>query len=177
MKDDVLPLPSNICYVGHSLCSSCDGYSVLNYKQYKFLVEILELLVFFGLCHAFHRHTLSQHNPLGYLNFILYSPQYTQKFCLHISKAEIEVQTTWMHTYGCYFIVIHVLDPKRIFFTTVIVKSETSICLLVHLVEVVDLHSHLQSWNPLCTMKLMSRFLPHANASTLMNTSYGDIYK
>lgn len=117
MKDDVLPLPSNICYVGHSLCSSCDGYSVLNYKQYKFLVEILELLVFFGLCHAFHRHTLSQHNPLGYLNFILYSPQYTQKFCLHISKAEIEVQTTWMHTYGCFFFLshTHALDSKKIF--------------------------------------------------------------
>lgn len=142
MKDDILPLASNICYAGCSLCSSCD--SVLIYKQSKFLVEILELLVFFGLCHAFHRHTLSQHNPLGYLNFILYFPQCTQKFCLYIPKAQIEVQTTWMHTYGSYFVVIiHVLDPKRIFFTTVIVKSETSICLLVHLVEVVDLHSYL----------------------------------
>lgn len=33
--------------------------------------------ILFCLCHAFHRHTLSQHNSLGHLKFLL-PPQCTQ---------------------------------------------------------------------------------------------------
>ena len=44
-------------------------------------------------------------------------------------------------------------DPKKIFFTTVIVKSETSIILHVYLVGVVESHSYLEFKNLSFTMK------------------------
>ena len=96
-------------------CSSCDWHSVLMYKYSKFLVEILDLLVFVCLCHAFHKHTLSQHDPLGHLHFLL---NYTQCIHLYLPKEQMEVQTTWMYTYGCYFPLSHtqVLDLKKLFF-------------------------------------------------------------
>ena len=124
------------------------------YKRTKFLVEILELLVFCP-CHIFHRHTVSQHNPFGHLNFLLHSPQCTHKFHLHLPKAQIKIQTTQMHPYKCYFPLSYtcVLDPKNIFFTTVIVKSETSIFFLAHLLVVIKSHSYLQSQNPSYTKK------------------------
>ena len=159
LQDDAPPSAFEICYASLPLCClSCDHHSVLMYKLSRFLVEILELLAFFCLCHAFLRHTLSQHNPLGHLNFLLHSPQFpafsTQKLHSHLPKAQMVVQTTWMHTYGCYFPLSYtfVLDPKKIFFTAGIVKSEISISLLVHLEGVVESHLYLQSQNPSCTM-------------------------
>lgn len=67
----------------------------------------------------------------------------------------MEVQTTWTHTYGCHFPLSYtrVLDPEKVLFATVIVESDTSIVLLVHLVGVVESHACLQSRNPSCAMK------------------------
>ena len=134
-----------ICY-GRLLmhCPFCDSHSVPMYKHSKFLVEILELTVS-CLCHSFHRRTLSQHNPLGHLLFLLHSPQGIQKFHLHLPNSQIKVQTTWIHTYRYCRLLSYtcLLDPKKIFFTTVIVKNETSICVFSFATLNMNLHEIL----------------------------------
>lgn len=65
-----------ICFTSLPLwCLSFNHPSVLICKHCRFLVDILELLVF-CLCYAFLRHTLSQHNPLGHLIFSAVSTVY-----------------------------------------------------------------------------------------------------
>ena len=140
--------------VSHSIVCPVIPGSVLMYKHSRILMEVLWLLFFFCPCHAFNGHTLSQYNPLGHLNFPLNSPECTQKFHLCLPKAQMEVLTTWMHTYRRYLPLeyTHILDPKKIFFATVVVKWNTH-HFIVHLLGIVQSHSYLQSQNPSCTMK------------------------
>lgn len=51
-------------------CSSCGCHLILMCKHSKFLVEVLELLIFFCLCLASIL-ILSKHNPLSHLIFLL----------------------------------------------------------------------------------------------------------
>lgn len=109
-----LPLAFEIHYASlllHYLLR--DSCSVLMYKCPRFLVEILDFLAFY-LCHTFQRHILSKCKTLGHLNLLLYPPQCSQNFIYIFQRQkQKEVQTTWMHTYGCYFLLscTHMLDP------------------------------------------------------------------
>ena len=159
--------PSTVLFVLWSPLST-------DYKHSSFLAEILELLVFFCFCYTFHGHTLSQHNPWCHLNFLLLSRQCTHKFHLHLPKAQIKVQTTWMHTYRCYFPLSNTcVRPKEDIFRHSDCEKWNKHPVTVHLVGVVKSHSYLQSQNSSCTMtcscwgffRVQVKVLPHIYTS------------
>lgn len=150
-----------ICFASLPLwCLSFNHPSVLICKHCRFLVDILELLVF-CLCYAFLRHTLSQHNPLGHLIFFCSLHSVLKSFIYIFQRYKWKSQQHGC-SYVCYFLLsyTHVLDPKKDIFHHS--SCETSI--FMHLV-VVKSYSYLQSWNLSCTMKGLMTFLSCADAN------------
>ena len=148
----------------------------MTYKDFKFLLEILEFLVLFCLCHAFRRHTSSQYDQLVHLNFLDSSQ------CIHFlyifhrhkwsPKTDAQLQCMTLH---CHILMTQTqrryLSPKKIqspkwLWEVKKKKKKKKNPFICSLNRSSQLCSHLQTWKPSGTMKgLLSRFFTHANAN------------
>lgn len=98
-----------ICYASLSLhYSSCDCHSELMHKHSKFLVDILAFLVF-CLCHTFHGHTFSKHNPLSHLNFIPHSLRSVLKSFIYIFQRHKWKSKKYVHILMDIIFQCHIL--------------------------------------------------------------------
>lgn len=143
LKWDMSAFQCIACPVVHYWCMNIPGFWQISWSFWSSISSMPSV------------NTHSLNVIYGHLNFLLPSPQCTQKFHLHLPKVKIEVQTTYTHLWVLVSILLYLCArPKGdIFLAQWWWKVKTSILLLVHVVRVIKSHWYLQSQNPSCTTK------------------------